>query len=159
MGGGPATCVQGTDAARHAPPPRDRAARPTGLHRPAVEHEALTGAIIGGAMRVHRALGPGYLETVYVRALAWELRLAGHAVDCERRLTVRYRGCAVGVFVPDLIVDGCVILELKAVERLIAAHEAQLENYLAATGIEVGLLINFGASSLVVRRKVARRRR
>jgi len=118
-----------------------------------VEHEALTGAVIGGAMRVHRALGPGYLEAVYVRALAWELRLTGHAVDCERRLTVRYRGCAVGLFMTDMIVDGRVILEVKAVERLVTAHEAQLVNYLTATGIDVGLLLNFGAERLQVRRK------
>lgn len=118
-----------------------------------VEHETLTHAIIGGAMRVHRALGPGYLEAVYVRALAWELRLAGHAVDCERRLTVRYRGCDVGVFVPDVVVDHRVILEVKAVERLVPAHEAQLVNYLVTTGIEVGLLINFGSKSLDVRRR------
>ncbi|MGZ8415090.1 MAG: GxxExxY protein, partial [Gemmatirosa sp.] len=122
-----------------------------------VEHETLTGAVIGGAMRVHRALGPGYLEAVYRRALAWELRLSGLVVDSDRRLTVRYRGCDVGVFVPDLIVDGCVILEIKAVERMVGAHEAQLANYLAATGIPVGLLINFGASSLQVRRKLIRR--
>ena len=118
-----------------------------------MEHESLTGAIIGGAMRVHRALGPGYLEAVYVRALAWELRLAGHAIDCERRLTVRYRGCAVGVFVPDVIVDDCVVLEIKAVQQLHFAHEAQLVSYLTATRIEVGLLLNFGATSLDVRRK------
>lgn len=118
-----------------------------------MEHEALTHAIIGGAMRVHRTLGPGYLEAVYVRALAWELRLSRLAVECERRLTVRYRGCAVGVFVPDVIVDGCVILEIKAVERLVAAHEVQLVNYLVTTGIEVGLLINFGSKSLEVRRR------
>ena len=118
-----------------------------------MEHEALTGAIIGGAMRVHRALGPGYLESVYLRALAWELRLAGHAVDCERRLTVRYRGCAVGVHVPDMIVDDRVIVEIKAVQQLHVAHEAQLVSYLTATRMEVGLLLNFGSTSLDVRRK------
>lgn len=118
-----------------------------------MEHEALTGAIIGGAMRVHRTLGPGYLEAVYLRALAWELRLAGHAVDCERRLTVRYRGCAVGVFVPDMIVDRRVVVEIKAVERLHVVHELQLVSYLTATGIDVGLLLNFGAERLDLRRK------
>jgi GxxExxY protein len=119
-----------------------------------VEHEALTGAVIGGAMRVHRTLGPGYLEAVYARALAWELRLAGLAVECERRLTVRYRGLDVGVFVPDLVVDGKVIVELKAVDRVHPIHEAQLVSYLKATGFALGLLINFGAGSLEVRRKV-----
>lgn len=118
-----------------------------------MEHEALTHAIIGGAMRVHRALGPGYLEAVYVRALAWELRLMGLTAECDRRLTVRYRGCDVGVFVPDVVVDDRVILEVKAVERLVPAHEAQLVNYLVTTGIEVGLLINFGSKSLDVRRR------
>jgi GxxExxY protein len=120
-----------------------------------VEHEALTRRIIGGAMRVHRALGPGYLEAVYVRALEWELRLDGLAVERERRLTVRYRGLDVGVFVPDLIVEGLVILEVKAVERLAAAHERQLVNYLKTTGIELGLLLNFGAAKVEVRRKRA----
>jgi GxxExxY protein len=118
-----------------------------------MRYEALTRRVIGGAMRVHGTLGPGYLEAVYVRALAWELRLGGLAVDCERRLTVRYRGCDVGVFVPDVIVDGRVVLEIKAVERLVPAHEAQLVNYLVTTGVEVGLLLNFGAASLEVRRK------
>ncbi|MDF1504633.1 GxxExxY protein [Roseisolibacter sp. H3M3-2] len=119
-----------------------------------MEHEALTGAVIGGAMRVHRTLGPGYLESVYQRALAWELRLARLPVDVERRLVVRYRGCDVGVFVPDLIVDERVVIELKAVERLHPIHEAQLVSYLKSTGYDLGLLINFGAGSLEVRRKV-----
>ncbi len=118
-----------------------------------MEHEALTEAVIGGAMRVHRALGSGYLEAAYRRALAWELRPSGLAVDCERRLAVRYRGCDVGVFVPDLVVKDRVIIEIKAVERLIAAHAAQLLNYLVATGIEVGLLLNFGAARLQVHRR------
>ena len=138
-------------------PARAAPARAVPIAAPAlacrVEHEGLTHAIIGGAMRVHRTLGPGYLEAVYVRALAWELRLAGYAVECERRLTVRYRGCDVGVFVPDVIVEGRVILEVKAVRQLHAAHEAQLVSYLTATRIEVGLLMNFGAASLDVRRK------
>jgi GxxExxY protein len=119
-----------------------------------VQHETLTRRIIGGAMRVHGALGPGFLEAVYQRALAWELRTAGYAVECERRLAVRYRGCVVGVFVPDLIVDGCVVVEIKAVRALAPSHEAQLVNYLNATGIEVGLLLNFGADRLEFRRKL-----
>ena len=118
-----------------------------------MEHEPLTRRIIGCAMRVHRTLGPGFLESVYHNALAWELRLAQLTAECHRPLTVRYRGLDVGIFVPDMIVDGCVIVELKAVERLNAAHEVQLVNYLTTTRIEVGLLLNFGASSLEVRRK------
>ena len=118
-----------------------------------MEHELLTGRIIGCAMRVHCTLGPGFLESVYHRALAWELRLAQLTADCHRPLTVRYRGLDVGVFVPDVIVDGRVIVEVKAVERLHAAHEVQLVNYLTMTGIEIGLLLNFGSSRLEVRRK------
>lgn len=118
-----------------------------------VDHEALTRTIIGCAMRVHGALGSGFLEAVYVRALAWELRRAALAVACERQLVVRYRGVAVGVFVPDLVVEECVIVELKAVTRIVTAHEVQLVNYLTAAGIDTGLLLNFGAPSLEVRRK------
>jgi GxxExxY protein len=119
-----------------------------------MEHQALTHSIIGAAMRVHSTLGPGFLESVYQHALAWELRTRGIVVESERRLQVRYRGLLVGDFVADLIVDGCVIIEMKAVRSLVGAHEAQLVNYLAATSIDVGLLFNFGACSLQYRRKL-----
>jgi GxxExxY protein len=121
-----------------------------------VEHELLTGRIIGCAMRVHCTLGPGFPESVYQNALAWELRLAKLPADCQRRLSVRYRGLDVGVFVPDVSVDERVILEMKAVERLNTAHEVQLVHYLTVTGIEIGLLLNFGAPSLEVRRRYRR---
>jgi GxxExxY protein len=121
-----------------------------------VEHELLTGRIIGCAMRVHRTLGPGFPESVHQNALAWELRLAKLPADCQRRLSVRYRGLDVGVFVPDVSVDERVILEMKAVERLNTAHEVQLVNYLTVTGIQIGLLLNFGAPSLEVRRPYRR---
>ncbi|MGZ8491166.1 MAG: GxxExxY protein [Gemmatirosa sp.] len=119
-----------------------------------MEHEASTRRIIGGAMRVHGALGPGFLESVYQRALAWELRTSGATVECERQLVVRYRGVSVGVFVPDLAVDGTLIVEIKAVRALAPAHEAQLVNYLTATRIDVGLLLNFGGERLEFRRKL-----
>jgi GxxExxY protein len=121
-----------------------------------VEHELLTGRIIGCAMRVHCTLGPGFPESVYQNALAWELRLAKLPADCQRRLSVRYRGLDVGVFVPDVSVDERVILEMKAVERLNTAHEVQLVHYLTVTGIQIGLLLNFGAPSLEVRRPYRR---
>jgi len=119
-----------------------------------MEHEELTRAIIGCAMIVHRALGPGFLESVYQNALAWELRSAGICVECERRLEVRYRDTIVGEFVADMVVNDVVIIENKAVRALSRAHEAQLVNYLTATGIEVGLLINFGSDRLAFKRKV-----
>jgi GxxExxY protein len=118
-----------------------------------MEQEALTAAIIGSAMRVHRTLGPGFLESVYQNALAFELRKAGRRVDCERRILVRYEQVVVGDFVADLVVDDTVLIENKAIQGLAPAHEMQLVNYLTATGIEVGLLLNFGADSLEFKRK------
>ena len=116
-------------------------------------HEKLTRAIIGCAMIVHRRLGPGFLESVYQNALAWELKSAGFSVECERRIVVRYRQAIVGEFVADMVVAGVVLVENKAVRALAAAHEAQLVNYLAATGAEVGLLINFGGTRLEFKRR------
>lgn len=119
-----------------------------------MQHEELTRAIIGCAMIVHRKLGPGFLESVYQNALAWELRGAGMCVECERRLEVRYRDAIVGEFVADMVVNDFVIVENKAVCALSRAHEAQLVNYLTATGTDVGLLINFGADRLAFKRKM-----
>ncbi len=104
-------------------------------------------------MRVHGALGPGFLESVYQNALARELRDAGLDFACEVRLDVRYRGEVVGEFVADLVAAECVLVENKAVRSLTPAHEQQLLNYLAATNISVGLLLNFGAERLEVRRR------
>jgi GxxExxY protein len=118
-----------------------------------VDHQALTRTIIGCAMRVHGALGPGFLESVYQNALVRELRDVLVEVECGRRLEVRYRGEVVGEFVADMVVDGRVMVENKAVAALAAAHDAQLMNYLAATTIGVGLLLNFGAERLEVRRR------
>ena len=118
-----------------------------------MEHEELTESIIGCAMAVHRALGPGFLESVYQNALAHEMRKQGLGVACERRIQVEYDGVVVGDFIADMLVDEVVVIENKAVQALNTAHEVQLVNYLTATGIEIGLLINFGASSLQVKRK------
>ena len=115
--------------------------------------DSLTERIIGAAMKVHRTLGPGFLESVYRRALLVELRKAGLRADEERRIPVFYEGTLVGDFVADLVVEGTVILELKAVETLHKAHEVQTVNYLTATGIELGLLLNFGSESLQFKRK------
>jgi GxxExxY protein len=121
-----------------------------------MEHERLTRTIIGRAMTVHDALGPGFLEQVYRNALAHELRKAGHVAERERRLAVHYDGVVVGDYVVDILVDACVLLELKAVRRLAPIHETQLVHYLTATGIALGLLINFGAERLEIRRKTRR---
>ncbi|MFL5582620.1 MAG: GxxExxY protein [Gemmatimonadaceae bacterium] len=118
-----------------------------------MEHERLTHSIIGRAMTVHDALGPGFLESVYRNALAYELRQAGHTAECELKLQVRYRDVPVGDFVVDMVVDGRVLLELKASRALGPVHEAQIVHYLTATGVDVGLLLNFGADRLEFRRK------
>ncbi len=118
-----------------------------------MEHEELTQKIIGCAMTVHRTLGPGFLESVYQNALAHDMRKAGLEVECERRLQVKYDGIVVGDFSADMIVNRTIIIENKVVQTLIPAHAVQLVNYLTATGIEIGLLLNFGAGRLEFKRK------
>ena len=118
-----------------------------------MEHKALTRRVIGSAMLVHGTLRAGYLESVYRNSLAHELRQAALRVECEKRLVVRYRDLVVGEFAADMLVDSCVIVEVKAVRALTPAHEAQLVNYLTATGLDVGLLLNFGAERLQFKRK------
>ena len=113
----------------------------------------LTERIIGSAMKVHQALGPGFLESVYVKALAHELSKAGLQVECQRSIKVIYDGVEVGDFLADMLIQDAVLIESKAVRALAQAHEVQLVNYLTATGLEIGLLLNFGASSLEVKRK------
>ena len=124
-----------------------------------MEHSDLTQTIIGCAMTVHRALGSGFLESVYQHALAHELRKAGLLVECERRVSVLYDGVVVGDFFADMLVGSEVLVENKAVRDLVPAHEVQLVNYLTATGIEVGLLLNFGSERLQFKRKLRTYRR
>ena len=114
---------------------------------------ALTEKIIGLAMKVHRALGPGFLESVYRNALAFELRRAGIAVELDKRITVRYENVIVGDFVADLVANGTLICELKSISALTKADEVQVVNYLTATNHEVGLLLNFGTTSLQFKRR------
>ena len=115
-------------------------------------HE-ITELIIGSAMKLHRTLGSGFLESVYHKALAIELRHAGLNVDPEWPLKAYYEGEIVGEFTADLLVEKSIIVELKAVQSLVSAHEVQTVNYLTATKLEVGLPINFGAPSLQFKRK------
>jgi GxxExxY protein len=104
-------------------------------------------------MRVHSTLGPGFLESVYHKALAYELQRRGLVVESEKPVVVRYEEIVVGEFSADMPVEGTVLLELKATQALLSAHEVQLVNYLTATGIDVGPLLNFGAQSLQFKRK------
>ena len=111
------------------------------------------GEVIGAAMKVHSALGPGFLESVNQNALIWELQKLGLKVDAQRPITVHYEGQVVGVFAADLLVNDSLMLELKANQLVAKAHEVQLVNYLVATGIDEGLLLNFGAERLEYKKK------
>lgn len=124
------------------------------------KHQELTEEIIKAAHNVHNELGYGFLEKIYHNAMILELRKMGLEVVCEKPITVYYDGQIVGEYFADIVVAGKVILEIKAVQALNAAHEVQWVNYLKATDIDVGLLLNFG-ESLGVKRKIfetARRR-
>lgn len=119
-----------------------------------VQHSELTEQIIGCAYEVYDTLGAGFLESVHERSLLIELREAGLDACAQCPLTVYYREESVGQFFADIVVNQLIVVELKAVESLSRAHEIQLVNYLTATGMPVGLLINFGAEKVEVRRKV-----
>lgn len=114
----------------------------------------LSFAIIGAAMEVHKILGPGFLESVYQTALEKELTLRGIPFQHQVELPVSYKGEVVGLYKADLLVDGKVIVEIKGISRLNASHQAQALHYLASTGLELAILINFGAGSLEQQRVV-----
>jgi GxxExxY protein len=118
--------------------------------RPLGEQEdPITRDIIGRSIAVHRALGPGLLESVYEYFLAHELRKSGFEVERQKAIPVEYDGELVDLgFRPDLIVNGEVMVEIKAVQKLAPIHEAQLLSYLRLAKIERGLLINFHAYRL-----------
>ena len=116
--------------------------------------EELIKLIINKAYEVRSYLVAGYLESVYKKALLIELRDAGLKVEDEVEMPVRYKGYIIGDFRADIVVEGCVIIELKAVAQLLPAHAIQLVNYLSVAGVDNGLLINFGAAErLEIKRK------
>ena len=115
-------------------------------------HQELTEKVIGCSYKVHNELGSGFLEKVYQNALAIESKEMGIHFVQECPLNVLYRGSIVGEYFPDFIINERVIVELKAIEMLSKPHEVQLVNYLKATGLKIGLLINFGKSVTVKRR-------
>ena len=122
------------------------------------EAGALSRRIVGLAMKVHSVLGPGFLESVYQYALLIELRRAGLVAEAGKEIAVHYCGEIVGRFAADIFVrdpanDGRLLIENKAVSTLTVAHSVQLVNYLTATQLDQGLLLNFGASSLEFKTK------
>jgi GxxExxY protein len=117
-------------------------------------HNELTRAIIGAAMEVHSTLGPGFLESVYEAAMTIEFNLRKTPYECQKPIPVMYKGEKAKDFFCDIFVDEKVLVELKALKAITNTEEAQVLNYLKATGLQVGLLINFGEQSLRYKRLV-----
>lgn len=117
-----------------------------------MKHEEITKTVIGCAFEVVNELGAGFLESVYEKAILLALRQKGLSTIAQHPVKVMFRNECVGDFFADLFVEGKVIVELKAVKALTPEHQAQIINYLNATGIEVGLLINFGSPKLEYKR-------
>jgi len=114
--------------------------------------EDLTYKIIGAAMEVHKILGQGFLEAVYEEALAHEFNLRNIPYERQKALNVKYKEIIAKQYIADFVIEGKVIVEIKAMKALTEVEEAQMQNYLKATGIRVGLLINFGEKSLKYKR-------
>jgi GxxExxY protein len=114
----------------------------------------VTYQVLAAAYEVHNILGHGFLENVYEKALLKELNARGLKAESQKGITVTYKNEEVGSYYADILVNGEVILELKAVDNLSKTHEAQLLNYLKASGRRVGLLINFGKQRVEHKRMV-----
>ena len=115
--------------------------------------EMLIRTVMECSKNIRRHLGPGYLESVYKNSMLVELKKNNLSYEVEKPINVYYEGVLVGEFKADIIVEDILILELKAVQSLHMAHEIQLVNYLTATGVDNGLLINFGSEELQFKRK------
>ena len=118
------------------------------------EINRITEAVIGCVMQVSNTLGRGFLEKVYENALAVECRRSGLAVVQQKAIQIRYRDVVVGDYIADLVVNDRVLVEVKAIKLLDEVHAAQCMNYLKATNLNVGLLINFGRPKAEIRRIV-----
>jgi GxxExxY protein len=118
-------------------------------------HKEITQAIIGAAVEVHGQLGYGFLERVYQRALQVELVQHGFGVEIEKRLTVRYKNVVVGDYDADLLGEEIVIVEIKVAPQYDKRDESQLLNELKATGLKLGLLLNFGREKVELRRFIS----
>ncbi|MGB5279117.1 MAG: GxxExxY protein [Gammaproteobacteria bacterium] len=116
--------------------------------------DELSRQVIGCAFEVSNTLGAGFFEKVYEKAMCIELKKAGLGYVCQQSVSVKYKDLFVGEYIADIIVEGQLLLELKALSTLCREHEAQLINYLKATGLSVGLLLNFGRPKLGVKRMI-----
>ena len=116
------------------------------------KYNPITEKIIGSAYQVSNTLGTGFLEKVYENALAHEIRKTGLRVEQQFPIQVWYDGIVVGDFYADLLVENCIMVELKAVKTLLDVHKAQVINYLKSTGLPLCLLINFGNTRCEIKR-------
>lgn len=117
-----------------------------------ISDKDLTGRIIGAALRVHKVLGPGFLESVYEEALCLELDALGISYERQKTIPIRYRGRKVGEHRPDLLVSGRVVVELKAIRELANVHFATVRSYMKASGLTSGMILNFATMPLTVKR-------
>ena len=118
------------------------------------QFEDLSRKIIGAAIEVHRALGPGFLENIYEEALKVDFTEHGFQFESQKEIKIEYLGVVVGIHRLDLVVENKIIIELKAVKEFVDIHFAQLRSYLKATGLKVGLLLNFAKPTLEIKRIV-----
>ena len=121
-----------------------------------LEHEQLTEKIIGGAIEVHRRLGPGFLESIYENALVVELKKSRLIVEKQLEVPIFYDEVEIGKHRIDLFVEGTIVVELKAIKNLLDVHFAIVRSYLKAVGKDHGLLLNFAKVTLQVKRVIAR---
>jgi GxxExxY protein len=111
-------------------------------------YKQLSFDVIGAAMEVHRVMGPGFLEEVYQKALERELAIRHVPFVAQQHFEVEYKGTVIAEYYLDIVVDQKIVLELKAVSQLLPVHQSQLISYLKASGLKLGLLLNFGEESL-----------
>jgi GxxExxY protein len=119
------------------------------IFEPEEELDLLAHAVIGAAIEVHRRLGPGFLESVYELALCTELQLRGIGFERQVPIPIEYKGRLVGEGILDVVVGERLVVELKAVDKLLRVHKAQVISYLKASGLRLGLLVNFKVPVLV----------
>jgi len=119
------------------------------------DYTRLTQKIIGAALEVHRELGCGFLEYVYEEALCYELEIRNLSFERQKDIDIQYKDIIIPKkYTPDILIENKVIVEIKATKALTEIDEAQLPNYLKATKIRIGLLMNFGTKSLKIKRKI-----
>ena len=119
-----------------------------------MQYKELTERIIGCAYKVYSTMGFGFLESVYENCLMIELEKEGLNAERQRAINVYYKDTLVGEFKADIVVEDTVIVELKSVRQMTSAHEVQLVNYLVATNMPVGLIVNFAENKVQVKRKL-----